>query len=230
MADNTTEMACPEVRIPLTTYSVPGTSTSHAACEDEFQRILDLSQVISVFFTWKTNKKKLVVRFLSVLVIFPEPDEKLLLQVRIYEHEKVQVWFSIATAVSITWYRYKSKTHSAARTFFFRRTSYSQAAYDTWIAPTTGFMQPNIGSLLRGTKSARIPYVGRIPQGIINYRDVFLGESSFYFVLEYNFRFSGRSHQYPRKCNNRLDLKNLTKLVLHFRTEWYRRIPICPEM
>ena len=62
------------------------------------------------------------------------------------------------------------------------------------------------------------------------YRDVFLGESSFYFVLECNLSFSGRSHQHVRKCNNRLDVNKITKTVLHFRTEWYCRIALCPEM
>ena len=60
----------------------------------------------------------------------------------------------------------------------------------------------------------------------LNCRDVFQGESSFYFVLECNLSFPGRSHQYVRKCNNRLDVNKITKTVLHFRTKWYCRIPL----
>ena len=76
---------------------------------------------------------------------------------------------------------------------------------------------------------APIPYVGRMPYNI-SYRDVFRGESSFYFVLQSNLSFPGRSHQHVRKWNTVYMSTRFTKTVLHFRTEWYCRISLCPEM
>ena len=78
---------------------------------------------------------------------------------------------------------------------------------------------------------SHIPREGSVNKAL-NYWDVFLGESSFYFILECNLSFLGRSHQNIRKCNDRLDVNKIPKtvLLLHLRTEWYCRIPLCPEM
>ena len=49
--------------------------------------------------------------------------------------------------------------------------------------------------------SAPIPYLGMILQGI-NYWDVFLGDISFYLVLDFVWSFSSRSYPPVRKCTD----------------------------
>ena len=55
----------------------------------------------------------------------------------------------------------------------------------------------------------------------LNYRDVFLGDNSFYFVLEFVSSFSSRSYPTVRKCTDNCGMNMTTNMALKTRTRCY---------